>query len=112
MASGTIPARSGIAAFLNSSQRIRIINTHGHQVIDSWAFVLPSDRSSRPHKDDKTATSVEFMSMSHSRAAMDALRPYVGSMFVSNRRKPVLRLVKDTSPGIHDTVRLLLIQFQ
>ena len=104
MSSSLIPARSGIATFLNASQRIRIINTHGHQVIDTWAFIAPSDRSSRPHRNDKTAVPVEFMSMSHSRAAMNSLRPYVGCNLVSNRRRPVLKFVKDTSPGIHDTV--------
>ena len=106
MSSGLIPARSGVATFLRSSQRLRVINTHGHQIVDTWAFVSPSDRSSRPHSMDKTQVPVEFMNMSHSRAAMNAVRPSVGSMFVSNRRKPILELVKDTSPGIHDTVSL------
>lgn len=104
MPPNVIPARSGVATFVNAAQRLRIRNTHGHQVVDTWAFVLPSDRSTRPHPNDRSAAPVEFMSMSRSRVVMNALRPSVGSMLVSNRYKPVLKLVEDTSPGVHDTV--------
>lgn len=84
---------------------MRVINTHGHQVVDTWAFVLPSpELSSRPSPSDPSAFDVEYMSMCHTRAALDAIRPTVGSTLVSNRRKPMLTLVKDTSPGIHDTL--------
>ena len=34
----TIPARRGMAARVAAGQRIRIINTHGSQVVDTWAF--------------------------------------------------------------------------
>ena len=33
-----IPARSGKATHLKKGQSIKIINTHGHQVVDNWAF--------------------------------------------------------------------------
>ncbi|KAL9061572.1 MAG: hypothetical protein Q9162_000104 [Coniocarpon cinnabarinum] len=104
MSANLIPARSGVAAFVNAYSKIRIINTAGHQVVDTWAFPLPSDPSTRPHKRDGSAAPVEFLSMSHSRVAMNSLRPYVGATLVSNRSKPVFKFVHDTSPGIHDTV--------
>ena len=34
----TIPARSGKAAYAEAGQRIKVINTHGQQVVDTWAF--------------------------------------------------------------------------
>ena len=33
-----IPARYGKAAFVKRRQLIRVINTHGTQVVDCWAF--------------------------------------------------------------------------
>ena len=35
----TVPARRGKAHFVNKGQSIKIINTHGTQVVDFWAFV-------------------------------------------------------------------------
>ena len=34
----TIPARKGKAAKLRKGDCIKVINTHGTQVIDTWAF--------------------------------------------------------------------------
>lgn len=85
-----IPARHGIAARLKAGQTVTVLNTHGKQVVDTWAFSA-SDTS-------------EFMSMEHSRAAMLKLMPRVGDTFVTNRRRPILTLVADTTPGIHDTL--------
>ncbi len=47
---------------------------------------------------------MEYMSMAHSRAATLHLRPQVDDTLVSNLRQPILTLVEDTSPGIHDTL--------
>ncbi len=33
-----IPARSGKAVALKAGQNLRIVNTHGHQVVDTWVF--------------------------------------------------------------------------
>ena len=85
-----IPARRGKAARIREGQVITVINTHGQQVVDTWAF------SAR----DLT----EFMSMEHSRAAMEKIIPEVGDVFVTNRRRPVLQVIADTTPGIHDTL--------
>lgn len=86
----TIPARQGKAVRLQKGQSIRIINTHGNQVVDTWAFNA-GDLS-------------EFMSMEHARALIDRVRPKVGDPIASNQRRPILTLVEDTSPGVHDTL--------
>lgn len=103
MVTHNIPARTGASVVLKRGQILRMINTHGHQVVDTWAFVLPTSSSSKPSANDRSAFDLEYMSMCHTRAALNAIRPTVGSTLVSNRRKPMLTLVKDTSPGVHDT---------
>ena len=85
----TIPARSGRAVALKAGQSIKIINTHGHQVVDTWAF--------------NAADLHEFLSMEHMRAFIDRVRPKPGDKLATNKRRPILTLVADTSPGVHDT---------
>ncbi len=69
---------------------MRLINTHGTQVVDTWAF--------------NAYELGEFMFMQHSRVAFSRLMPRVGDVLVTNQRRPILELVEDTSPGIHDTL--------
>ncbi len=85
-----VPARHGRAVRLRRGQRIRIVNTHGTQVCDAWAF--------------NAADLSEFMSMEHARAWIDRITPRAGDALVTNRRRPILTLLADTSPGIHDTL--------
>ena len=86
----TIPARSGKAAFVGSGQHIKVINTYGQQVVDTWAF---------NHADLE-----EFMSMEHSRTALGRIMADVGDSMVTNHRRPILTVAEDTSGGIHDTL--------
>ena len=86
----TIAARSGKAAKVAQGQSVKVINSHGHQVVDTWAFNAEDLR--------------EFMSMEHSRPSFMKLRPDVGDSFVTNRRRPIMTLVEDTSGGVHDTL--------
>jgi uncharacterized protein YcgI (DUF1989 family) len=86
----TIPARRGRAARVTAGQRIRIVNTHGTQVVDTWAFSAQ----------DVT----EWMAMDASRAWFLKLAAAVGDSFVTNRRRPILTLVEDTSGCAHDTL--------
>ena len=37
----TIPARHGVATYVPAGQVIKIINSSGSQVVDTWAFALP-----------------------------------------------------------------------
>jgi uncharacterized protein len=86
----TIPARSGKAARVWRGQSVTVTNTHGSQVVDTWAF----------NAEDLG----EWMSMEHSRPYYMKLRPEVGDTLVTNRRRPILTLVEDTSGGAHDTL--------
>lgn len=47
---------------------------------------------------------MEFMSMAHTHTATLHLRPQVNDTLVTNLREPILTLIEDTSPGIHDTL--------
>lgn len=90
MALQTIPARRGKAARVAAGQKIKVINTHGEQVVDTWAFA--------------EADLTEFMSMEHTRATLVKIMPALGDDLYTNRRRTALTLVEDTSPGIHDTL--------
>jgi hypothetical protein len=86
----TIPARKGKAAYLRRGEKLRLINTHGQQVVDTWAF----------NRDDMT----EFMSMEHTHTQLSKILPTTGDVMVSNRRRPILTFLEDTSGGLHDTL--------
>jgi uncharacterized protein YcgI (DUF1989 family) len=85
-----IPARRGKATKLSAGQSVKVINTYGQQVVDTWAFNLADIR--------------EFMSMEHTRIFISRIIPKVGDALVTNHRRPILTLVEDTSGGIHDTL--------
>ncbi len=86
----TVPARRGRACRLTAGQAIKIINTHGHQVVDTWAFNAEDLR--------------EFMSNEHTRPTIGTIFPRKGHKLYTNRRRPILEFEEDTSPGIHDTL--------
>ena len=85
-----LPARRSLAFRVGSGTPIRVVNSHGGQVVDTWAFAA-----------DDTA---EFMSMEHSRVHMGRVNPVAGSVLLTNRRRPILTMVADTSGGVHDTL--------
>lgn len=70
-----IPARSGKAAFVSTGQLIKVINTNGQKVVDTWAF----------NSQDVN----EFMSMEHSRQHTWTIFPAVGATLMTNRRCPI-----------------------
>ncbi|MEM6890813.1 MAG: urea carboxylase-associated family protein [Pseudomonadota bacterium] len=86
----TIPARCGIAVPLDKGEVLSIINPSGHQVCDFWAFAA-NDLS-------------EHLSMAHVHTSLGTVFPKVGDGLVSNRRRVLLTITQDTSPGIHDTL--------
>lgn len=53
---------------------------------------------------DGSLPPMEYMSMMHSRATTLHLSPRVGDTLTSNLRAPLLTVVEDTSPGVHDTL--------
>lgn len=85
-----IPAGHGKAVRLRAGQRVRVINTPGTQVVDCWALNAYDLR--------------EYMCMEASRVWNLRINPRVGDVFVTTQRRPILTLVEDTTPGIHDTL--------
>ena len=85
-----IPARHGKAIRVQKDRQLKLINTHGTQVVDTWAF----------NADDLH----ELMSMEHTRPHIGRIIPKVGDVLYTNKRRPILKMVEDTSPGIHDTI--------
>jgi uncharacterized protein YcgI (DUF1989 family) len=83
-----VPARQGRAVFIPQGVLFDIVDPNGGQVADTWAF--------------SSADMSEHQSAEHTRVAVGKLFPNVGEDFVTNRRRPILRLEADTSPGIHD----------
>jgi uncharacterized protein YcgI (DUF1989 family) len=83
-----VPAGAGRAVALRAGQRVRVVDVEGEQVGDVFAFAA----------DDPA----EYLSASHTRTHTSRLFPHVGEDFVTNRRRPILTLVADTSPGAHD----------
>jgi uncharacterized protein YcgI (DUF1989 family) len=91
-ASSVLPARHGTAVPLVAGEQLQIVNHDGGQVVDWWALAHPSDGED------------EYASMEHTRAALRRLVPRVGDAIYSTRRRPLLTLTEDTSPGVHDTL--------
>lgn len=81
---------AGALISLNRGEGLRIVNTHGNQVVDTWALGV-SDTS-------------EYMSMEHTRRLLGKLFPTANDELVSNRRNPMLRIETDSAGGIHDTL--------
>lgn len=86
----TIPARHARAAFVRRRQKIRVTNTHGTQVVDCWAL--------------NASDIAEHMSMEHSRVSLERYKPRTGDTLVTNRRRPILKILEDTAEGTHDTL--------
>lgn len=84
-----IPARQGKALVLKAGQAVKLVNTHGTQVVDCWAW--------------RRDALDEFMSMEATRVWNQKLNPRVGDTLVTNLRNPILTIVEDTSPGVHDS---------
>ena len=93
-----IPARCGAATHLRKGQKVKIINTHGSQVVDFWAF-----NADHPG---------EFMSMEHCRVWLGHYRPKPGDVLITNQRRNILRFLEDTSPGVHDTMMAACDRFR
>jgi uncharacterized protein YcgI (DUF1989 family) len=83
-----IPAREGHAVRMSAGDRVRVVDPEGGQVADVFAFCA----------DDLS----EYHSAEHTRVFVNRLFPRVGQQFATNRRRPILTLEADTSPGIHD----------
>ncbi|HLH64431.1 MAG TPA: urea carboxylase-associated family protein [Solirubrobacteraceae bacterium] len=85
-----VAPRRGRAVQVAAGARLEVVNREGGQVADMWALCA--------------ADPSEWLSMEHTRTALRRLVPAVGDELVSSSRRPLLRLVADSSPGVHDTL--------
>jgi uncharacterized protein len=83
-----VPARTGLAFRAIAGDLIRVIDLHGAQPVDFWAFV-DNDHS-------------EYLSCAHTKPSIEKLFPRVGDAAYTNHRRPIVRLIEDHSPGEHD----------
>jgi uncharacterized protein YcgI (DUF1989 family) len=86
----TVPGSHARAIRIAAGDTVRVVNTHGTQVVDFWAL-----RADRPEI---------AMSMQHSRIRWRNLRPRPGDEMLDEERSVMMTLLEDTSPGVHDTV--------
>lgn len=86
----TVPQRCGVAVSLAPQQTLTVINPSGNQVCDFWVFSSDSLQ--------------EYLSMAHVHTSIGTIFPKPGHSLVSNYRRPLVTIIEDTSPGIHDTL--------
>ena len=83
-----IAAQSGGWLEVKREQLVRIIDIEGAQVADMFAV--------------SSADNTEWLSVGNTRSATERLFPRVGQSFYTNQLRPILTLVEDRTPGIHD----------
>jgi uncharacterized protein YcgI (DUF1989 family) len=82
-----VVARTGWADRLAAGQFLKIVDPHGKQAGDFWAFNADNPQ--------------EHLSAMHTRVWVNRLCPQPGESFQTNHRRPILQLVQDTC-GVHD----------
>ena len=93
MASGgyrqlTVGPQSGTAMRVGAGDLVRVVDVEGHQVGDMWVI--------------DAADPGRWLSASHTRDRSERLFPRPGEHFCDQHGAPILTLVADTSPGVHD----------
>ncbi|MCE2531075.1 MAG: urea carboxylase-associated family protein [Acidimicrobiia bacterium] len=83
-----VPATRGKGWLVAAGQRVAVVDVEGCQVVDLFAFCA--------------ADPTEHLSAGHTRVTRRRMFPGVGEAFVTDRRRPILTLLEDTSPGYHD----------
>ena len=88
LASIVVEAQTGRAVRVDEGSLISVVDIEGTQVGDMFAFSVddPSER----------------LSTGHTRSINRTLFPAIGQSFMSNRGRPILTVVSDSSPGHHD----------
>lgn len=79
---------TGVALRVDADQQVRLINTHGSQVVDTWCL--------------SAAESSEYLSVEHTRRMLSRLYPREGDVLYSNRRRALLSIERDTAGCDHD----------
>jgi uncharacterized protein YcgI (DUF1989 family) len=83
-----VPPSEGRAVLVREGQHVRVVDVEGGQVGDLFAVAV--------------ADPGEYASAAHTRVAIRKLFPRPGDPVLTNRRRPILSVTADTSPGRHD----------
>jgi uncharacterized protein YcgI (DUF1989 family) len=83
-----VPARTGKGFTVKAGDLIRIIDLEGAQPVDFWAF--------------NRANHLEFLSCEHTKPSIEKLYPRRDDSAYTNRRRKIVTVVEDDSPGQHD----------
>lgn len=83
-----VPPREGRGVRIGAGARFAIVDLEGRQCVDLFAFCAEDV--------------AEYASAEHTRVHVSRLFPRPGEHFVTNRRRPLLLLEADNSPGVHD----------
>jgi hypothetical protein len=83
-----IAGGTGTGFRLAAGEFVQVVDVAGRGCADFFALAAGSPE--------------EYLSASHTRVAVDRLFPQVGQSFFSSRRRPMLQLIEDRTPGIHD----------
>jgi uncharacterized protein YcgI (DUF1989 family) len=83
-----VPGGEGRAVLVGEGQCFRVVDVAGGQVGDLFAF--------------SAADPGEFASASHTRVGIGKLFPRPGDPVLTSRRRPIMSVLEDTSPGRHD----------
>jgi uncharacterized protein YcgI (DUF1989 family) len=78
-----------MALRLAEAAHLAVENPHGTQVADFWAL-----------RADLTG----HLSMEHTRTVLSVMTPRAGDVLFDNHRRPMLTVVDDSTPGVHDTL--------
>jgi len=85
-----VPGYSGRGVPVDAGSTIRITNVDGCQIGDLFAIVR--------------ADPSEYLDTPRTRLVTQRLFPVVGQQFVTNRYRPILTFLADSSPGVHDSL--------
>ena len=83
-----VAPKSGCAIAAKRGERVAVVDVEGRQVGDLWAV--------------DAADQGRWLSPVHTRDRCERLFPAIGEDFRDQQGDPILRLVRDTSPGVHD----------
>jgi uncharacterized protein len=82
------PATYGYAFEVRKGQMFRLTDLEGQQPIDFWGF--------------SKADANEHLSVCHTRVWNLSMAVRPGQVAVTNRRRPIVTMIEDNSPGQHD----------
>jgi uncharacterized protein YcgI (DUF1989 family) len=82
-----VAARTGVAFRVDAGDHIQVVDLQGQQPADFWAY----------YENDLD----EYLSAPHTRIGIMRMLPRPGECFLTNRRRPIIRVVEDPV-GVHD----------